>query len=417
MFKKHHSVSGKSVTAAGIATAGALLVLVSGSGYEIRRTSGLAQASAPTSSASATTSGSVQNLFVNISDRLMPSVVNIFTTKNFRARSPRSPGFPNDPWGGLFGDLPGGSPFGNPYEDESAVPSPRGHSGGGAISARPMALGTGFVIEAENGKGLIMTNNHVIEGADDVQVKFTESDDEHEVTAQIVGRDPELDVALLRVQTDRKLTPVTLGDSDRLKVGEWIAAVGNPFGHGHSMSHGIVSAKERTLPGGFGKYLQTDAPINPGNSGGPLVNVNGEVVGINNAIDARGPGIGFAIPINAVKDLLPQLKSAGHVERGFIGVNIMPLQPELARALKADAPDGAPVVTQVMPGQPAALAGLMPYDVIAKVDGHPVKSTSELMTAILRVPVGKKIQAEVIRSGHILKVDVPVARRPEPQRS
>ena len=194
--------------------------------------------------------------------------------------------------------------------------------------------------------------------------------------------------------------------------------MGNPFGHGHSVTHGIVSAKERTLPGGFGKYLQVDAPINPGNSGGPLVNMQGQVVGINNAIDARGPGIGFAIPVNSVKELLPQLKSNGRVDRGYLGVNVMPLKAELARALKADAPAGTPVVANVAPGTPAAKAGFEPYDVIAKVNGQSLKSTEQLVEAILKVPVGQKVAAEIIRGGKTLKLDVKLERRPEsPRRS
>lgn len=385
-----------------------LYAAIAGSGYELRRVSpGTAQAAVSTGGAASAetasppaTAASTQNVFVNISDRMIPSVVNIFTTQKPRSRPQRFPGFPSDPWGELFDQGYGGE------ADE-----------GPARGQVPMSLGTGFIVEAERGGGLIITNHHVIAGADGVKVKFTENSDENEVTAEIIGRDPELDIALLRVRTDRKLEAVALGDSDQLKVGEWIAAVGNPFGHGHSVTHGIVSAKERTLPGGFGKYLQVDAPINPGNSGGPLVNMQGQVVGINNAIDARGPGIGFAIPVNSLKELLPQLKSSGRVDRGYLGVNVMPLKPELARALKSDAPAGAPVVANVAPGTPAAKAGIEPYDIIAKVDGHPLKSTEQLVEAILKVPVGRKVATEVIRGGKRLQLEVRVERRPEPHRT
>ena len=282
-------------------------------------TLGIAHAGAPGISGD---SGGLQNLFVNIADQTMPSVVNIFTTKTMHRRRQRTPDDFFDFWGG-----------GQPPNQEGP---------------RTMALGTGFVIEAGEHEGLILTNYHVIEGADEVMVKFTEADDESESPAKVIGTDPELDIALLRVHPkgDRKLHAVKLGDSDRLRTGEWIAALGNPFGHGHSVSHGIVSAKARTLPGGFGKYLQVDAPINPGNSGGPLVDLNGEVVGINNAIDARGPGIGFAIPINAVKAALPELKANGRVQRGYIGIGIAP-SPE----------DGRPMVAQVFANAPAARAG------------------------------------------------------------
>jgi serine protease Do len=367
---------------------------------------------------------SLQNLYVNISERMMPSVVNIFTTKNVRARPHRI--WPAMPGGGMpqdfFEQFFGGG-F-QPDQDEDAAPQAYGARGGGAPTApksMPMSLGTGFVVEAftENGVkgGLILTNNHVIAGADEVKVKFTEDDDENEISAQIIGRDPELDVALLRVKTDRKLTPAALGDSDRLKVGEWIAALGNPFGHGHSMSHGIVSAKERGLPGGFGKYLQVDAPINPGNSGGPLVNLSGEVVGINNAIDARGAGIGFAIPINSVKAVLARLKDGKDVERGYLGVQIMPLKAELARALRTDAAPGTPVVAEVMPGTPAAKAGIEPYDIITDIGGRKVKSPADLMQAVLEVPVGQKIKADVVRGGKHMIFDVPVAKRPAQSRT
>jgi serine protease Do len=300
----------------------------------------------------------------------MPSVVNIFTSKNVQMR---------DPWAGFYGQ---------PYYRGDTV-------------ARANSLGTGFVIQAKGHEGLILTNHHVIAGADDIKVKFTESADESEVAAEVIGRDPELDIALLKVKTNRELTPATLGDSDQLKVGEWIAAIGNPFGHGHSVTHGIVSAKERALPEGFGRYLQVDAPINPGNSGGPLVNLKGEVVGINNAIDARGPGIGFAIPINAVKEMLPQLESQGHVQRGFIGVSLMAT------------PEGAPLVAAVVPGHPAAKAGLHPYDVISKVNGRNIKSAEELTEAVMKTPVGKKIQTEVIRGGKTMTLEILIAPRPE----
>ncbi|MGK5082096.1 trypsin-like peptidase domain-containing protein [Bdellovibrionota bacterium FG-1] len=347
---------------------------------------------------------SLQNLFVDISDRLMPSVVNIFTTKAVRAHPHGFPGFPG--FGGFPGDLPDGLEGGS----EEALPlDPRSPQ----APQTPMSLGTGFIIEAGHGKGIILTNHHVIAGADEVKVKFTESADEDEIPAKIIGKDPELDIAVLEVITDRKLQAVELGDSDRLKVGEWVAAIGNPFGHGHSVSHGIVSAKERTLPGGFGRYLQLDAPINPGNSGGPLVNMSGQVVGINNAIDARGPGIGFAIPINSIKEFLPQLKAEGKIDRGYLGINIMPLKMDLAKALHIEAPAGTPVVANVGPGTPAEKAGIEPYDVITGINGKTLKSTAQLVEAVLKIPAGQKILAQVIRGGKKFNFDVTVQARPQ----
>ena len=401
----------------------AAVTLALSNSYELRHVqSGVAQAAtaAPVVVTDASTT-SLQNLYVNISDKMMPSVVNIFTTKKVRAMPrrmfPGGQGIPEDFWNNFFGGMmvPQG-PQGRGGPDEDDGPEAQAfRPSAGQPASQPYALGTGFVVEAESKGGLILTNNHVIAGADEVKVKFTENDDENEVPAQVIGRDPELDVALLRVKTERKLTPLVLGDSDRLKVGEWVAAAGNPFGHGHSITHGIVSAKERALPGGFGKYLQVDAPINPGNSGGPLVNLNAEVVGINNAIDARGPGIGFAIPINSVKAVLEQLKSGHQVERGYLGVNIMPIKPELARALRADVAAGTPVVAEVMPGTPAAKAGIEPYDVITQIDGHKVKSAEELMQAIMQIPVGNRVKAEIWRSGKQITLDIPVSKRPDPR--
>jgi serine protease Do len=341
-------------------------------------------------------SSSLQNIYVDISDRLMPSVVNISTTQ--KARATRAfpgfmPGMPGDPFGELF---PGLRPEGPPRE-----------------GPRAQALGTGFIVEADGSDGLIVTNYHVIAGADEIRVKFTEKDDEKEVTAALLGKDPELDVAVLKVHADHKLQAVALGDSDRLKVGEWVAAAGNPFGHGHSISHGIVSAKERALQGGFGKYVQVDAPINPGNSGGPLVNLAGEVVGINNAIDARGTGIGFAIPINAVKSELARLESGKAVERGFLGVNLVPLREDLARAMREDASAGALMVAQVAPDSPAALAGIETYDVVASLDGKPMRSADEVRSYVMQLPIGQRVAAELIRGGRHMNVEVAVAKRPE----
>ncbi len=348
----------------------------------------------------------VGNIYVQISKKLLPSVVNIFTTST--VKTPFRDGGQDDMWRKFFEDFLGQDPFG----------------GGGGVPMQPgpnqrrnapksMSLGSGFIIEANGSGGLILTNNHVIDGADEVKVKFTEDAGDKEIEAEVIGADPDLDVAVLKVKTTRKLVPVNLGDSEKLEVGEWIAALGNPFGHGHSVSHGIVSAKERALPGGFGKYLQVDAPINPGNSGGPLVNLNGDVVGINNAIDARGPGIGFAIPINAVKNILPQLKTKGRVERGYIGVNIDELRPDLAKNLKVEESMNAPIVTHVVPGQPADKAGMQAYDIITEVNGKKVYSGNDLISNITNVPVGDSVKIKVLRSGKEMSFNVKVAKRPD----
>lgn len=358
---------------------------------------------APAYAISADSKSELANIFVQIGRKIVPSVVNIFTTSTVKQPFGGGPGSPDDMWRKFFEEF-----FGEPYQG-----GPGGPSGPGSPAPKAMSLGSGFIIETSNTGGLILTNNHVVEGADEVQVKFTEAADEKETKAEIIGRDPDLDIALLKVKTRLKLQAVNLSDSDNLEVGEWVAAIGNPFGHGHSVSHGIVSAKERTLPGSYAKYLQTDSPINPGNSGGPLVNLSGEVVGINNAIDARGPGIGFAIPINLVKSVLPQLKTKGKVERGYIGISVDDLRPELAKSLKLDEGLSAPIITHVIPGQPAEKAGLQAYDVVREVNGKAVHSSNDLVAAVTAIPVGETAKLKAVRSGKEKEFTVKVAKRPD----
>lgn len=346
--------------------------------------------------------------FIQISRKLIPAVVNIFTTSTIKMPwappSEGGPGGPDDLWRRFFEDFFGGEPF----NGEPGVPDGKRRPG-----PRAQSLGSGFIIERTADGGIILTNNHVVEGADEIKIKFTEFSDEKESKADVIGRDADLDIAVLRVKTKRKLEPVALGDSDKLEVGEWIAAIGNPFGHGHSVTHGIVSAKERSLPGSFANYLQVDAPINPGNSGGPLVNLNGEVVGINNAIDARGPGIGFAIPINFVKAVLPQLKEKGRVDRGYIGINIEEMSSDLARQLKLDESEKGPIVTNVVVGEAAAKAGIQAYDVIVEVEGKRTRSPSELVAAITALPIGANAKIKVLRSGKPKIFEVKVSQRPD----
>ena len=270
------------------------------------------------------------NVFVHLSKKIVPSVVNISTVSTVKGLY----GLNGQDeilrrfFGELFQQYPGRGRSGEMDEEEEGLPQ---YSNPGKNSRLPksMSLGTGFVIDAS---GLILTNNHVVADADEIKISFTESKDEKPTDGEVVGRDPELDVALIKVKTQHDITPVVLGDSDALEVGEYVMAVGNPFGQGHSVTHGIISAKGRIAPDfPLANYLQTDAPINPGNSGGPLVNLKGEVVAINNAIDQRAHGIGFAIPINVVKTVLPQLKSKGVVSRGFIGILVGQLNAEIAK--------------------------------------------------------------------------------------
>ena len=356
------------------------------------------------------------NIFVNLAKKIVPSVVNIQTT-TFVKSGPMNRRRPDDLYRRFFEDFfrqHGGGMGPNDDEgDDSDSDSDQGPPNGqknGRRAPRAMSLGTGFIIDSS---GLILTNNHVVAEADEIKIQFTEDLEEKPTDGVVVGRDPELDLALIRVKSKRTLTPVVFGDSDALEVGEYVIAVGNPFGQGHSVTHGIISAKGRNSPDfALAKYLQTDAPINPGNSGGPLVNLKGEVIGINNAIDQRAQGIGFAIPINSVKSVLPQLKTKGTVARGYIGVVVNELTPDLAPKFGLPKEARNPVVTQVYPGEPADRAGIKPYDLILEIAGKTVKSSGDLIAAVTSVPVDDTVPVKIWRSGKELRLNIKVAQRP-----
>jgi serine protease Do len=258
-----------------------------------------------------------KDLFVELSRRLVPSVVNIYTTQT--VSSPYGSNPQAEMYHRFFENF-----FGEDVEP-NAIPQ---------RAEKATSLGTGFIIDEK--EGLILTNYHVIADAEEIKVILTEAEaDQEGIEAKVVGGDAEADVAVLKIKTKRKLAAAALGDSDNMQVGDWVMAVGNPFGHGHTVTHGIISAKERIIPlSQFANYIQTDAPINPGNSGGPLINMAGQVIGINTAINAAAQGIGFAIPINFVKKILPELRTKGAVTRGFIGVNITEITPALAKSLR-----------------------------------------------------------------------------------
>jgi serine protease Do len=251
-----------------------------------------------------------------------------------------------------------------------------------------------------------------VEKTDEIKVKL---DNEKEFDAEIIGRDPKTDLALSRIKTDEPLEPLPLGDSDRLEVGDWVVAIGNPFGFDHTVTAGIVSAKYRRLgAGSYDNFIQTDASINPGNSGGPLLNTNGEVVGINSIIVPGGGGsigIGFAIPINMAKDLLPQLKK-GRVVRGWLGVMIQKITSELKEKLKLRDEKGA-LVADVMPEGPAEKAGIKRGDVIISFDGKEINEMSELPFVVATTPIGKTVIVELIRKGKIKSIKVEVAELKE----
>ncbi len=303
------------------------------------------------------------NLFVELAKLVNPAVVNIFTTYLPKGRQFSYEERTGDPFFDMFQQFMGQ----NPYEGE----------GGPAQS-----LGTGFIIRED---GLILTNNHVIDRGDSIKVQLTESAKET-FDAKVIGKDAKTDIALIKITSKRKLPTVKLGSSADLQVGEWVAAFGNPQGLGHTMTKGIVSAIGREIDElNLYPFIQTDASINPGNSGGPLVNTQGLVIGVNAAMAAHAQGIGFAIPIDNVKAVLPQLENEGTVKRGFIGVAMTDIDEESAKSLGLKQTDGA-LITQVIPDSPAAKAGLEPYDLIVEFDGKKVSSSRDLMKNVMVTP-------------------------------
>jgi serine protease Do len=277
---------------------------------------------------------------------------------------------------------------------------------------RRMGLGTGFVIRED---GLIVTNAHVIQGADLIEVQLTENSDK-QYKAEIIGFDQRTDIALIKIKPEKKLAAASLGSSKDLEVGEWVSAFGNPYGHGHSMTKGIISSKGREI-GEINKIplLQTDASINPGNSGGPLVNSKGQVIGVNSAIDARAQGIGFAIPIDEVKAIIPQLEQHGSIRKGFLGVNPGDLDDQAAEFLKMDEYRGA-VILGLGDG-PAKKAGLRVYDVITEINGKKIKNSRDLVDSVADLDPGKKIKVKYLRDERgrptNKTADVIVGERPE----
>ncbi|HWV37783.1 MAG TPA: DegQ family serine endoprotease [Vulgatibacter sp.] len=320
---------------------------------------------------------------------LKPAVVSVSTKSVVRARR-RGP----DPMEEFFRRF-----MGEPF------PRGGGDGDGGPSRVMPRSMGSGFILHES---GLVLTNNHVIDGADRIDVKLA---DGREFTAKVVGTDPKTDVALLRMENAHDLPTVYLGDSDEAQVGDWVVAIGNPFGLSHSVSMGIVSAKERFIGAGpYDDFIQTDAAINPGNSGGPLFNARGEVIGINTAIVAQGQGIGFAVPINLVKSLVPQLQSNGRVSRGWLGVALQEITPEIAKTLKLAKTHGA-LVADVVPGSPAEAAGIQPGDVVIAVDGKSIEGYAQLSRTVALISPGTKAGVTLVRDGKERRVEVTIAER------
>jgi len=336
------------------------------------------------------------HIYADVAQKVVPSVVNISTTMSVKSLFPR--GLPEDFFRRFFGDL------GNPGYGFGF----RGDMRGPRVQAT--ALGSGFIIDSS---GIILTNNHVVANATEIRIQFSEEAGEKSVPAKVVGRDPDIDIALLKVTESRKFVPLKLGNSDALRVGDLVMAVGNPFGQGHSATHGIISAKGRANPDlPLSNFLQTDAPINPGNSGGPLVNLRGEVIGINTAIQANAQGIGFAVPSNLVSQVLPQLRATGTVQRGYLGLSVEPLQPDVAAQIRLSNDLQAPIVVHVAPDSPADKAGIKEYDVITEADSAVVHTPGDLTSKISGFKPGDKVTIKIMRDGKPRDVKVTLGKRP-----
>jgi serine protease Do len=318
--------------------------------------------------------------FVKLAKKLKPAVVNISTSKTITPQKRQHPS------GG------GADPFQEYFE--KFFEAPRQHP------FKQKNLGSGFIISDD---GYIITNNHVVTGADEIKVKLS---DGREFRGEVKGRDEKFDVALVKIEAKGQLPVAPLGDSDKIEVGEWVMAIGNPFGLAQTVTAGIVSAQGRVIGSGpYDDFIQTDASINPGNSGGPLFNSSGEVIGINTAIVAGGQGIGFAIPINMAKSIITQLRETGKVTRGWLGVALQLVTPDLAKSFGLDGEKGA-LIAEVMKESPAEKAGLKGGDIILEFDGHPIHEMGQLPRVVAATPVGKKVKVLVQRDGR--EVSVPV---------
>ena len=318
-------------------------------------------------------SQNIPNSFADLAERLMPSVVNISTTQTVVTRSNPFPNF----------QFPPGSPFEDMFK-EFGTPQERQSS----------ALGSGFIIDE---KGIVVTNNHVIEGAEDIVVQVNGG---KKFNAKVIGADPLSDIAVLKIDSNERFLTVKFGDSDKARIGDWVIAIGNPFGLGGTVTSGIISARNRSIGlSRYEDYIQTDASINSGNSGGPLFDMNGDVIGINTAILGRSGnvGIGFSIPSNSAKIVIDQLIEFGETKRGWLGVRIQDVTKEIAEVEKLDEPRGA-LVASVAPNSPSEKAGVKSGDIILEFNGERIGQMKELPIIVARTDVGKKVKVKIWRN-------------------
>jgi serine protease Do len=335
--------------------------------------------------------------FTELAEKARPGVVNIRTVKTMKDGGRVFQHFYGNPFGGQrrhpFED------FFRPFQEDERQ-----------RDYKQRSLGSGFIIDKE---GYIVTNNHVIEDADQIKVKLY---DDKEFDAELVGRDSKTDLALIKIEGAKNLKPLEMGNSDTIDVGTWVVAIGSPFGLEQTVTAGIVSAKGRIIGSGpYDDFIQTDASINPGNSGGPLLNLEGEVMGINTAIVASGQGIGFAIPVNLAKGIVAQLKEGGEVTRGWLGVAIQDLTAELAEYYGLEGRNGV-LIAQVFKDDPADKAGLKANDVVTSIDGRAVSTGRELSQVIADTKVGKKTKISFVRDGEEQTVSVRLTKRDDEKR-
>jgi len=328
----------------------------------------------------------VPSSFADLAEKLMPSVVNIASTQTIRTTSNPFP----------F-EFPEGSPFEDMFKEFNR-PSERKATG----------LGSGFIIDS---KGIVVTNNHVIQGAEDIVVSVNGA---KEYKAKVIGKDPYMDLAVLQIESDEKFIPVSFGDSDKARIGDWVIAIGNPYGFGGTVTTGIISSRNRDI--GLTRYddfIQTDASINVGNSGGPLFDLDGKVVGINTAIIAPGRsgsiGIGFAIPSNSASKVIEQLIEFGETKRGWLGVRIQLVTEEIADVEKLEKPEGA-LVANVSEGSPAAKGGIKPGDIILEFDGKKVDTMRTLPKLVAQTKVGKRVEVKIWRNQQLISKKVLLGR-------
>ena len=323
--------------------------------------------------------------FADLAEKLMPSVVNISTTTTVVTNTNPFPGF----------EFPPGSPFEDMFK-EFGTPQKR----------KSAALGSGFIIDE---KGIVITNNHVIQDSEDIVVRV---DGDKEYKAIIIGQDPLSDIAVLQIESKERFEPVKFGNSDKARIGDWVIAIGNPFGLGGTVTAGIISARNRSIGlSRYEDYIQTDASINSGNSGGPLFDMNGDVIGINTAILGKGGsiGIGFSIPSNSAKKVVDQLIKFGETKRGWLGVRIQIVTAEIADVEKLDEPRGA-LVASVAEKSPSDKAGIKAGDIILEFDGTQIKEMKELPIIVAQTEVGKTVEVKVWRNKKVITKKIKLGR-------